>query len=135
VSSPAPLPLFFRSTVLVGCAALLLGVAGIFYFHGRDETRRSHHPSDATIVAVQGLLSVEGIRLRATWLDLAGTEQAETGKPGFEAGVWLFRRAPEGIALTLEVLQYADGTRRLLHSQPAVLTRGALLEVWLPGER
>ncbi len=133
-TTPPP-PAFFRGVVIVSCVALLAGVAGIFYFHGRDEAEKSSHPLDAATVVIQGLDSVAGIQLRASWRDHDGIQETETGKPGEEEAHWLFDRAPEGTPITIEVLRHADGDKETIHSQPAILTRGAHFEVWLPGAR
>jgi hypothetical protein len=135
MTSTPPPPAFFRSVVIISCVALLVGVAGIFYFHGRDEAEKSTHPLDAATVSVRGLESVAGIQLRAIWRDHDGIEETETGKPSSEAGLWDFHRTPEGIPLTLEVLRHGEGAKQTLHSQLAILTRGAHFDVWLPGAR
>ncbi len=135
MASPPPPPPFFRIAVILGSVALLLGVAGIFYFQRADERRHGESPRDAALVFVQGLDSIEGIRLRASWQDLDGASHEETGKPTGEAGNWYFDSAPDGVPLTLEVIRHADGRKELLHAMPAVLTRGGLFEFWMPGER
>lgn len=133
--SHAPPPLHFRTAVILGCIAMLVGVAGIFYFQRADESREDTHPSDACVVLVHGLASVEGIRLRVRWKDLRGGDQEETGKPSAEAGRWTFRRAPPGVPVTLEVLEHIDGTKQTLHAMPAVLSREGLFQLWMPGDR
>jgi len=115
--------------------ALLFGVAGIFYFQRADEQDHGESPRDAAAVVVRGLETLEGIRLRATWQELGGATREETGKPAGEAGHWYFERTPDGVPLTLEVMRHAQGTKEVLHGMPAVLTRGALFEFWMPGER
>ena len=130
-----PLPLHFRTAVILGCIALLIGVAGIFVFQRADETDEQTNPEGVCTVAVHGLDSSAGIRLRASWLDLDGKEHEESGKPTSEALHWVFHRAPSDAPVTLEVLQHAGGTRRVLHATPALLTRGGVFEVWIPDGR
>ncbi|MDF1699798.1 MAG: hypothetical protein P1V36_01370 [Planctomycetota bacterium] len=134
MSHPPP-PLHFRTAVILGCIAMLVGVAGIFYFQRADESRRDTPATDACVVLVHGLPSVEGIRLRVRWKDLRGGDQEETGKPEGEAGRWIFQRAPPGVPVTLEVLEHAGGTKRTLHAMPAVLSREGLFQAWMPGDR
>lgn len=127
--------LVFRGAVIVGAVALLVGVAGIFYFRARDGDRRSARPRDACTVMVRGLSSLEGVEVDVTWLDASGAPATDVGRPGHEPGTWAFLGAPEGAPVTLRVRRRAEGTAEILHQQPAVLTRGALFEVWLPGPR
>ena len=125
----------FRSAVLIGVAALLAGVAGIFYFRHRESTQRADRPQDACTVIVHGLSSVEGIALVAAWHEASGGTALDHGLPGREAGVWRFRHAPEGTPLTLRIERHLDGRVELIHEQPAVFTRGAVFEAWVPGTR
>ena len=128
-------PLHFRWAVILGCIAMLVGVAGIFVFQRADEDQRTARPEDAAGIVVRGLETTQGIRVRVTWLDLEGKELEETAKPAGTAGQWLVRRTPSGVPVTIEVIEHANGTQRVLHAMPALLTRGCLFEVWLPKER
>lgn len=121
--------------MILGCIALLVGVAGIFVLQRADETDELTHPDGVCTVAVRGLTSPGGIRLRASWLDLDGKEHEETGKPTSEPLHWFFQRVPAGVPITLEVLEHDGGTRRVLRAMPALLTRGGLFEVWIPDGR
>lgn len=118
--------------MILGCVALLVGVAGVFYFQIADQAERARHPEDMTGVLVRGLDSLEGIQLRVSWSDLEGVAREETGKPGTEAGYWYFHRAPPAVPVTLEVLRHAEGSQDVVHTMPALLTRGGIFEVWLP---
>lgn len=125
----------FRAAVILGCLALLTGVAGIFIFERADEGSRAGLPADALGVEVRGLPTTQGIVLRASWLDESDVEDNEAGKPAGREGHYVFYRAPVGTPITLEVLRVEGSTYRVLHAQPALLTRGGLLEVWMPGAR
>ncbi|MDA1194521.1 MAG: hypothetical protein O2894_04995 [Planctomycetota bacterium] len=131
----SPPPALLRYAVILGGLALLVGVAGIFYFQVADRTRAANLPLDACMVSVRGLETLEGVQLRARWQDLDGEVHEETGKPTADGGTWRFERTPEGVPLTVEVLVHGKGERVLRHAQPAVLTRGGLFDVWLPDGR
>jgi hypothetical protein len=123
--------LLFRSIVIVSVVALVLGVAGIFYFEGVHRTPSDGLPHDACIVMVNGLPSLAGIEVRATWLDTQGKGQEETGSGMAEAGYWTLRRVPEGSPIQLHIVEHAAGQTRTVHRQPAVLTRGGVFEIRL----
>jgi hypothetical protein len=126
------LPLFFRAATMVGCAALLLGVAGIFYFGVRDRTAREIFPTDATTVLLRGLAPTDDVVLQAYWSPAEGEDGSEMGQPGEESGHWYFHRAPAGVALTLTVYRRPDGgARERVHQQHAIFTRGAAFEVYV----
>ena len=127
-----PPPILFRAATLLGCVALLLGVAGVFYFGSRAPSWRETLPVDAATVLVRGI-SDEGdgaderdIRVEAVWRDADESQHSETGVRGVESGFWHFRKVPDGLPLRLRI--YA-GDDTLLHEQHAILSRGAGFEV------
>ena len=128
-------PFHFRAAVIVGCLALLVGVAGIFVFERADEGARAGLPADALGVVVRGLPDGEGHVLQASWTDDEGAEQREVGKPAGRDAHFVFYRAPSDAPITLEVLRQRAGAAHVLHAQPALLTPGGLFEVWMPGAR
>ena len=125
------LPFHFRTAVILGCIALLVGVAGIFVFQRADERERLTHPSEVCTVVVQGLEAGREVQVIASWLDEESEERRETGKPAGEPGYWFFYRAPAAEPVTLEVIEQAGDTRRVLYAGPARLTRGGLFTVWI----
>ncbi len=124
-----PPSIVFHGATLIGCVALLLGVAGIFYFGGRERTLRDTLPADACTVIVRGLDSQDGVGVEATWKYGDGSTGSEFGRPGAERGTWYFREAPEGQPLTLRV--FRGEARRVLHEQHAIFTRGAGFQIWV----
>ena len=129
-----PPPLFFRAATMIGCAALLLGVAGIFYFGVRDRAAREVFPTDATTVLLRSLAPTDDVVVEAYWSPAEGEDGSEMGEPGEESGHWYFRRAPEGIALTLTVYRRPHGgARERVHQQHAIFTRGAAFAVYVRG--
>ena len=73
-------------------------------------------------------VSLEGIQVLVRWEDPDAGPDSETGKPGAEAGLWTFHRAPGGKPLTLYVFRRGGGKRTQLLAHPAILTYGALFE-------
>jgi len=129
-ADPQP-PLFLRAATMIGCAALLLGVAGIFYFGVRDRAAREIFPTDAATVMVRGIDPMDGLVVEAYWSPAEGDEGREVGEPGEETGHWYFRKAPEGVVLTLTVYRRpVGGGQTRLYQQHAILTRGAVFEVF-----
>lgn len=126
-----PSKTLFRAATLLGCLALLLGVAGIFYFGVREETAREVLPEDAATVLLQGIGALEDIEVDVLWLTPSGRPRQETGRPGKELGLWYFSAAPAGRPVKLLVYRRGERGRRLLHEQRALLTRGAGFEVFV----
>ena len=125
-----PPNLLFRAATLIGCVALLLGVAGVFYFGGREATERRVLPDDAATVLLRGIEADANLRVEVRWVT-GGVEASETGARGREAGLWHFREAPEGVPLTLRVYRIEAEGRRPVHEQYAIFTRGAGFEVYV----
>lgn len=125
-------PVLFRAATLLGCVALLLGVAGVFYFGGRAPSWRETLPVDAATVLVRGIPDEEGsaddgnIRVEAIWRDADESQHSEAGVRGVESGFWHFRKVPDGLPLRLRIYR---GDDTLLHEQHAILSRGAGFEV------
>lgn len=129
-----PLALY-RGTILLGCLAFLLGVAGIIYFQFED--RRGLPGRDAASVLVHGAEGQPGIEVVARWeiettAETAPRWRSETGRLGDEPGIYLFHRAPDGVALELVVYRHGQGGRQELHRQPAILTYGQNIYTALP---
>lgn len=134
----------YRGTILLACLAFLLGVSGIFYFRHLDT--RGLPPGDTASVLVHGVEDDPDIEVVAEWtvLDGDGSEvaaatgepsthrKAERGRLGEEPGIYLFRRAPEGVPLELIVYRHTRGQRVELHRQLAILTYGQSIYTAVP---
>lgn len=120
----------FRTSVAIGCFALLLGVAGIFYFDHKDREARARRSPDEALVLVSGSLASTVLEIQVAWRSRDG-EEAETGRPGPEAASWRFTEAPEGVPVELRLYGGEEGARRLIARHPVVLTRGAVFELVL----
>lgn len=123
-----PPSVLFRAATMLGCVALLVGVAGVFYFGSRTPTWRETLPVDAATVVVRGVGDGEGLRVEALWRDSDDAEHAEVGAPGSEPGFWYFREVPDGLPLKIRISR-DDAT--VLHEQHAILSRGTGFEVLL----
>jgi hypothetical protein len=121
-----PPPILFRAATLLGCVALLLGVAGIFYFGNRAPSWRETLPVDAATVLVRGIGDGDDVRVEAIWHDADASRHSEAGVRGEESGFWHFRNVPDGLPLRLRIYR---GEEVLLHEQHAILSRGAGFEV------
>lgn len=129
--TPAEARTLFRASVVVGCTAMVLGVAGIFHFGERDRRLQARQPTDLARVLLQGLVSPEGVDVVARWEGADGVAHEEGGHVGDDPWTWFFEQAPEGVALTLLVYRQETGMRREVWRQPALLTRGGLFEAYV----
>jgi hypothetical protein len=119
----------FRASVVIGCVALLLGVAGVYHFGRKDREARVARPADVAVVLLSGAGDAAGVEVVARWHSPGGRVREERGIPGREPASWRFRAAPEGVPL--ELLVYGRGSV-LLSRQPAILTHGGAFEMTLP---
>ena len=126
-----PPPTLFRTATLIGCFALLLGVAGLFYFGDRDTSWRQTVPRDAATVLLRGIDDQTDLRVEVTWPDTDGSTLRESGSRGSGPGFWIFREAPEAVPLQLSVFREGNAGRVLIHRQHAIFTRGGGFEVLL----
>lgn len=122
-----PANVLYKGTILLACLAFLIGVAGIIYFHHKDQ--RGLPEDDAASVLVHGVEHDPAIQVVANWEVEAETpheptKRSETARLGDEPGIFLFRRAPEGVPIELVVYRHGEGGRTELHRQPAILTYG-----------
>ncbi len=123
-----PPRILFRAVILIGCAALLLGVTGIFYF-GVPGRETPPDPANDSAVVLLGLENPARVHVQATWTADDGSGTSELGRRGLDPMTWHFTNAPEGVALTIEVYRFEGGKRSVLRQQRAVLTRGAGFQV------
>ncbi|MDJ0523669.1 MAG: hypothetical protein QNJ90_16485 [Planctomycetota bacterium] len=126
-----PPPALFRTATLIGCFALLLGVAGVFYFGGRDHSWRATLPRDASTVLLRGIEDQTDLAVEVTWPDADGRTAREAGSRGSGPGFWTFRDAPEAVPLRLTVYREGGEGRVMIHQQHAIFTRGGGFEVLL----
>jgi hypothetical protein len=130
----------YKGTILLGCLAFLLGVAGIFYF--RYQERQLLPDGDLASVLVHGVENDPDIQVVARWpieedesgdgAGAAPTWGRETGRLGAEPGIYLFHRAPGGVRLELIVYRHEGKSRRELHRQAAILTYGQNIYTAVP---
>jgi hypothetical protein len=121
----------FRVSVIIGCTALLIGVAGIFYFAERDRRTRPPLPHAVCFVQLQGLDDPRCLDVVARWQDEEGIAHEEGGEVTPDPWAWMFLAAPEAVPLTLIVYRQDEGGRREVARQPAILTRGGFFEALL----
>ena len=127
-----PPQIVFRAAILIGCVALLLGVAGVFHFGTTDREGDVRDPDREAMVLLRGVEAGPGLQVEARWENAEGGALVEVGRPGDEALTWRFLRAPGGEPLILTVWRATGSRRERLHEQPAILTRGAGFEVVVP---
>lgn len=124
----------FRAGVIVGCTALIIGVAGVFYFGEKDRRTRALVAQDVCFVRIQGPKTPVALVVTARWETEDGIAREEAGIVGDDPWTWLFEDAPPGRPLTLIVYRQHPDRRVEVSRQPAILTRGAYFEAILPSE-
>ncbi len=130
-SSPL-LNVLFRASVVIGCATMLLGVAGIFYFRDRAPPEVTPPSGDTASVIVDTPAAKEDLEVVVRWTEGDGSHGEERGRRGKDPVTWHFRRAPQAVPVDLVVYVTSAGQRRELHRTEAVLQRGAHYHAVLP---
>ncbi len=118
----------FRASVIVGCTALIIGVAGVFYFGEKDRRLRAYEAKDVSFIRIQGPKTPVDLVVTVRWETEDGVAREEAGVVGDDPWTWIFEEAPAGRPVTLIVSRQQPVGRVPLARQPAILTRGAYFE-------
>lgn len=133
-SRPEDSRTIFRASVILGCTALVIGVAGILYFGEKDRRLRAYEARDVSFVRIAGPKTPVDLVVTIRWETDEGIAREEAGVVGDNPWTWVFSEAPPGRRATLVVYRQRAGGRVELGRQPAILTRGAYFEAIVAAE-